>query len=70
MKAEDFTEEIMELNGTKIKVTTYKIGQEYYCHVYSTDPGATIARSSSSNKETAIDNALQKAKKRISRTSS
>ena len=70
MKAEEYTEAVLELNGTEIRITTYKIGQEYYCHVYSADPGATIARSSALQRETAIDEALQKAKRRLSRTSS
>jgi ribosome-associated translation inhibitor RaiA len=70
MKAENFTEDILELNGVEVRVTTYKIGEEYHCHVYSADPGAAIARAHATQRERAIEEALQKAKKRLSKTSS
>lgn len=70
MKAEDFSEEMLDLAGTKVRLTTYKIGEDFYCHVYSADPGATIARASSRHKETAREVALEKARARLSKTRS
>lgn len=70
MKAENFTEEIIELSGIKLRVTSYKIGEKYYCHVYSADPGAAIARSSSPMREVAIEEALAKTQKRLLKTAS
>ena len=64
MKSEQFEEEIRELNGTKVLVTTYKIGDEFHCHV-SNDPGATIARASAPSKQVAVSLALEKASGRI-----
>jgi hypothetical protein len=65
MKTENFKEEIRELNGTKIQITTYQIGAEFYCHVSNTDPGATIARATGQTDEEAKQKALEKASARI-----
>jgi hypothetical protein len=65
MNTEYYQEEFRELNGTKVRITTYKIGNEFYCHIYNADPGATIARASGSTSETAIQKALEKATARI-----
>jgi len=65
MNTEEFKEEFRELNGTKIRITSYKIGSEFYCHIYNADPGATIARASGNTSEEAIQKALEKATARI-----
>ena len=65
MKTEEFKEEFRELNGTKVRITTYKIDDDFYCHIYNADPGATIARSSGKTREEALQKALEKAKSRI-----
>ncbi len=70
MKAENFTEELMELGGTKIRVTLYRIGDEYHCHIYNVDPGATIARASAPDRNAAREEALSKAKKRLLKNAS
>jgi len=68
LKTENFKEELLELNGTPIRVTTYKIGEDYYCHVYNVDPGATIARSTAATREKAVEEALIKVTQRIRST--
>ena len=65
MTTEEFHEEYTEVNGTRVRVTTYKIGQEFHCHVANADPGATIARTSASSKEDAVNEAIKKAAERI-----
>jgi len=65
MKTENFKEEFQELNGTKIRVTSYRIGEEYYCHVYNADPGATISRATGNTDEEAKQKALEKASSRL-----
>jgi hypothetical protein len=65
MNSEQFQEEFQEVNGLKIRVTTYKIGDKFHCHVSNDDPGATIARSTSTSKEVAVNSALNKASQRI-----
>ena len=65
MSSEQFQEEIREVNGIKMRVTTYKIGGKFHCHVVDTNPGATIARASGDNKEEALQTALNKAGQRV-----
>ncbi len=65
MISEQFQEEIREVNGTKIRVTTYKLGDKFHCHVSNTEPGATIARATGVNMEDAVNTALNKAGQRI-----
>jgi len=67
MTTEQFEQEIREIDGTKIRLTTYKIGGEYYCHVTNVDPDATIARASAVTREDAVKEAVKKASERIVR---
>ena len=60
MKTEQYRDEVQEINGILAHITTYKIGDDYYCHISNTDPGATIARASGKTMEEARQNALQK----------
>ena len=67
MTSEEFKEEIINVNGTKVLVTTYRIEEEFYCHVSNYDPGATISRASAATKEAAVNEAIKKASERIQR---
>jgi hypothetical protein len=65
MNTENYQEEFREVNGTKVRIATYKISNEFYCHIYNADPGATIARANGSTAEAAMQKALEKATGRI-----
>lgn len=65
MNTENFSEELMVIEGVQIKLIMYKIGGGFHCHVHNLDPGAVIARSSSSNPESARENALKKTTERL-----
>jgi len=65
VKTENFKEEIVKVNGVPVRVTTYKIGDFCYCHVYNVDPGATIARSTAATREKAVEEAMLKVSQRI-----
>jgi len=65
MTTEHFHEEYSEVNGTRVRITTYKIGNEFHCHVANADPGATIARTSAASREDAVSEAIKKASERI-----
>ena len=67
MTTEHYKQEIRDMNGTQIRVTTYKIGDEYFCHVSNFDPDATISRARAGTKEAAVNEAIQKASDRILR---
>ena len=65
MKTENYTEESQEINGIAVRVTTYQIGDDHYCHIYNVDPGAAIARATAATREKAVEEAMAKATQRI-----
>lgn len=65
MRTENYSEELMTLQGVPVRITTYQIGNDYYCHIYNVDPGAAIARATSATREIAVEEALAKAMLRI-----
>ena len=65
MTGQQIQEEIREVNGVKMRVTTYKVGNKFHCQIDSTDPGATVAKASNQIKEEAVKSALNKANQRV-----
>lgn len=70
IKAEDYFEEVRELDGIPVRITVYKISGEFHCHIINADAGATIARASATDRETALLVALQKAENRLQKNAS
>jgi len=68
MKTEDFKEEFLELQNTKVRVTVYRIGDEFHCHICNADPGATIARATAGDRERALQLAMEKATARLKKS--
>lgn len=65
MKGQPFQQELREVNGLNVKVTTYKVGNEFHCQVTDSEPGATIARSKADTANDAVNSAISKASRRI-----
>ena len=65
MKSEDYRAIERELGGVRITIMTYKIGDQFYCHIANADPGATIARAEAATREEAERIALAKASVRL-----
>lgn len=65
MKAEEYRVESKEVAGQQIKITTYRIGDLYHCHVANADPGATIARADGATRDKALNAAVAKAQQRL-----
>ncbi len=65
MRAESYRVLDQELFGVGITVTSYRIGECYYCHVANRDPGAVIARAEAVTREEAEKAALEKATERL-----
>jgi hypothetical protein len=65
MKAEQYQDELKQVNGITVRITTYHIGDDYYCHITNADPGATIARAGGKSAEEARQKALQKVMERL-----
>jgi len=64
--AEDYQQEDNRIKNVPVTVTTYKIGERYFCHVQNKDPGATIARAEAATREEARHQAVDKATERLS----
>ena len=67
LRSENYHVEQKEIAEVVVRVTSYKIGDRYYCHVTNLDPGATIARSEGANQKEAETLALAIAEKRLRR---
>lgn len=63
--AQDYQVQDRQINGTPVKVTSYRLDEAYYCQVASADPGATIARAEGNTHQQAVDAALSKAAKHL-----
>ena len=67
-QAEGYQTSKLNLAGSDVEVTSYKIGDRYYCHVSNVDPGATIARAEGASREDAEQLASMKAARRLGGT--
>ena len=65
LTADNFRIETQEISGLKVNVTSYKIGERFYCHIANVDPGATIVRTDGETQEEAVQAALAKAMQRL-----
>ena len=68
MKAEDYTERQQEIDGWKVHIVTYRIGDRYYCTIDNVDPGARFARAEGDTREDVERTALEKARKHLAQT--
>jgi hypothetical protein len=62
---EEYAVEKRSINNIQVSITSYKIGDKYFCHISNIDPGATIARAEGASREEALNQALTKASKRV-----
>lgn len=65
VNAEEYKTKPLEINGVRLEVRSYKVGNTYHCHISNTDPGATIARASGMTEEEAVTIATEKARQRV-----
>ena len=65
LKADDFSINTRELSGLKVNIVSYKIGNKYYCHIDNVDPGATIVRLEGESKEQVLQEAMDRAIRRV-----
>ncbi len=68
MKAEDYRERRIEIEGWEVNLATYKIGETYYCHAGNVSPGANIARAHGATREEAEKHAIEGSRERLSKT--
>ena len=68
MKAEEHATRTLEVEGWKVKLTSYRIGDKYHCTADNVEPGAWIARTEGATREEAENRALERAQKLLART--
>ncbi|HXG35926.1 MAG TPA: hypothetical protein VNL15_03045 [Dehalococcoidia bacterium] len=67
-KVEEYSRREVELAGWKAAVTSYRIGDRYYCKVDNVSPGAAVAKAEGASREEAESKAIAKAEERLGRT--
>jgi hypothetical protein len=68
MQAEDFSERTVQVDHWQCRLTSYRLGDLYYCQADNVSPGARLARTSAATKEEAERKALERATELLSRT--
>jgi hypothetical protein len=68
MRAEEFQERELEVAGWLVKLTSYRLGEEWHSTADNVSPGATLARSKGATRAQAEDAALRRAEELLGRT--
>ncbi len=68
VKPKDYSEKIMELEGWPVRLTSYGLGDKYYCKADNVEPGACITRTEGATKDEAEQKAISRAQEYLSRT--
>ncbi len=56
------------IEGWPVNVTSYKLGDHYYCKVDNVSPGAWLSRTQAHSREEAEQKAVEKAQQLLART--
>ena len=67
-RSEEFRERQIDINGWPVKLTSYRIGNQYVCQADNVSPGACLARFSAATAEEAESQAISKARHLLSKT--
>ena len=68
MKPTEYSEKILQLAGWPVRLTSYRLGDNYYCKADNVDPGACLTRTEGATKEEAEEKAKNRAEKYLSKT--
>lgn len=68
MKAEDFQERQIDIDGWPVKLTSYRLGGKYICQADNVSPGACLARITAATAAEAESEAISKARHLLSKT--
>jgi hypothetical protein len=66
--ANEFQERQIELAGWPVKLTSYRVGDNYVCQADDVSPGACLARFTAPTLEEAESQAISKAQHMLSKT--
>ncbi|MBV8817323.1 MAG: hypothetical protein JO022_03130 [Acidobacteriaceae bacterium] len=68
VKTEEFQERQIEIDGWPVKLTNYRVGNNYVCQADNVSPGACLARFTAASAEEAESQAISKARHLLSKT--
>lgn len=68
MKAEEFEERKLHVAGWPVNLSSYRLGDQWYCKADNVSPGAAIARTSGLTRQEAEQKALSRAEALLART--
>jgi hypothetical protein len=66
--SQNFRERDIEIDGWPVRLTSYRVGDQYVCQADNVSPGACLARISASTAEEAESQAISKARHLLSKT--
>jgi len=68
MKAEEYRERQIELAGWPVKLSSYRLGEEWHAKADNVSPGAALARTTGATRAEAEDKASRRAEELLGRT--
>ena len=68
MKPREYSERQMEIEGWQVRLTSYKVGDVFYCQAANVSPGAWLARTTGTAREEAEEKALAIARECLAHT--
>lgn len=68
MKPENYSRRRTQAAGWEVQVTSYQLGDRFYCTVDNVSPGAWIAKTEGSTQEEAEKKALERAAELLGKT--
>ena len=68
MRAEDYSERRLELEGWPVNLTVWRLGETWYAKADNVSPGAVLARVSAPTKEEAEEMVISRARHLLART--
>jgi hypothetical protein len=68
MKAENFSERRVEVNGWPVNVSSYQLGAKWHAKADNVSPGANLARAQADTREAAEQQVLDRARELLART--
>ncbi len=68
MRAEDYQERRIEINGWPVNLTSYRTGAVYHCKADNVSPGAALARTTGATRQEAEEKVIARARELLSRT--
>jgi len=68
MKAEEYRERSLEVDGWAVNLASYRLGSEWRCKADNVSPGAALARTKGRTRQEAEEQAVARAEELLART--